>query len=71
MEVLIYTVVVWIAHMREKPNIIRCMVNFFSGKNLELQVSSPNLKKPKKAKVIVAQIMIESECVVEEIAKRA
>ena len=36
-----------------------------------MQVSSPNLKKPKKAEVIVAQIMIESECVVEEIAKRA
>ena len=44
---------------------------WISEENLELQVSSPNLKKPKKAEVIVAQIMIESECVVEEIAKRA
>lgn len=58
--------------MREKPNIIRCNVNFWGKLRI---VSSPNLKKPKKAKVIVivivVQIMIDSECVVEEIAKRA
>lgn len=37
---------------------------WISGENLELQVNSPNLKKPKNASVIAAQIMIQSECVV-------